>query len=129
MKVAPLVALAFAVFVSCTCPLSGQQTGAGGTLVTIDGLKSRTPADWAPEQPNTRMRINQFRLTPINDDKDNAEVAVYFFGKGQGGSPDANVARWKGMFVPPAGRTIDDVTRVEKLKVGGIGAVYCDVRG
>ena len=32
------------------------------------------------------------------DPQGRAEVVVYFFGKGQGGNVDANLARWKGQF-------------------------------
>jgi len=45
------------------------------TLVKLDNLESRTPADWHEEKPDNQMRLKQFRLSPIGDDKDDAEVA------------------------------------------------------
>src|SRR5262249_4403917 len=100
-----------------------------GTLVTIDGLRSRTPGDWAEEQVSSRMRVKQFRLDAVGDDKMNAEVTIFFFGPGGGGSTAENVKRWKGMFLPPEGKKIDDVAKVETLKVGKVPVTYVDVPG
>ena len=49
--------------------------------------------------------------------------------KGLGGGAKANIARWKSAFKPPAGKTIDDVAKVEEIKIGGMKATYLDVRG
>ena len=106
-----------------------QKEKGRGTLVTIDGLESRTPADWVEEKPTSRLRFKQFRLAPIEDDKDNAEVIIFFFGTGQGGSAEENIKRWKGMFVPPEGKKIDDVAKVQKMKVGDVPVTYLDVHG
>jgi hypothetical protein len=106
----------------------GQRDGKG-TVVTLDGLKSRTPAEWAVEEPTSRMRVNQFRLEPIGDDKDKAEVIIFFFGTGQGGSGEANIERWKKMFLPPERKKIDDVTKVEKMKVSNVPVTFVDING
>jgi hypothetical protein len=104
-------------------------TAPEGTPVRIDGLQSRTPADWVEERTDGRFRIKQFRLSAIGDDKDNAEVTVFFFGQGGGGSVEANVKRWKGMFVPPEGKKIDDVAKVDTFKVGPVEITQLDVNG
>jgi hypothetical protein len=100
-----------------------------GALVKLDGMQSRAPAEWVEEPSNSRLRIKQFRLEAIGDDKDNAEVIIFFFGTGSGGSADANVKRWKGMFIPPEGKTIEDVARVDRFKVSGVDVTYLDIRG
>lgn len=100
-----------------------------GTLVNLDGLESRTPADWQEEPPSNRTRLKQFRLSPIDDDKDNAEVVIFYFGEGQGGSAADNINRWKGFFVPPEGKKIDDVAKVQKFKVGDVPVMYLDIYG
>ncbi len=100
-----------------------------GPLVKIDGLESRAPADWQEEKPTNSTRLKQFRLSPIGDDKDNAEVVIFYFGVGQGGSAEENVKRWKGFFVPPEGKKIEDVAKVQKMKVGDVPVTYLDIHG
>src|SRR5262249_22808191 len=94
-------------------------------LVELDGLSSRTPADWKEEEPANTMRYAQFRLPRKGDDKYDAEVVVF---KGLGGSAKANVDRWKGQFTPPEGKAIDDVAKVEQMKVGGRDAPLLDTQ-
>jgi hypothetical protein len=106
-----------------------KEKGKHGILVALDGLESRAPADWQEEPPTNRTRIKQFRLSPIGDDKDNAEVVIFYFGEGQGGSAADNINRWKGFFVPPEGKKIDDVAKVQKLKVGDVAVTYLDIYG
>jgi hypothetical protein len=112
------------------------QPGAGqekqrdrGTLVKLDGLESRTPAVWHEEEPDNSMRLKQFRLSPIGDDKDDVEVVIFYFGEGKGGSAEDNIKRWRSQFKPPEGKTIQDVSKVEKMKVGGVPVTYLDIRG
>src|SRR5436305_235995 len=88
-----------------------NQANRKGTVVTLDGLKSQTPADWVEEPTTSQMRVKQFRLPAVANDKDNAELTIFFFGAGSGGSADENVKRWKSMFVPPEGKKIDDVAK------------------
>jgi hypothetical protein len=115
-----------------TEPGAGQekQTEKGkGTQVKLGGLESRTPRDWYEEKPTNRMGVYQFRLSPIEDDKDNAEVVIFYFGEGQGGSVEQNIKRWKDSFVPPEGKKIDDVAKVQKMNVGNIPVTYLDIQG
>ncbi len=100
-----------------------------GTLVSIDGLQSKTPEDWIEEQPTNRMRFKQFRLPAAKDDKEPAELIIFFFGTGAGGSVQDNLKRWKDMFKPPEGKKIDDVAKVETLKVSDVDVTYLDVHG
>jgi len=97
-----------------------------GEVIEFDGLKAAAPADWKAEKPANTMRMMQFKLPKTKDDKVDAEL---IFFKGLGGSPDANLARWKGMFVPPQGKTIEEASKVTKIKIGGNEAFYLDVAG
>jgi hypothetical protein len=54
---------------------------------------------------------------------------VYFFGEGSGGSAANNIKRWKAMFVPPDGKEIDDVAKVQEMKVGSVKVTYLDISG
>jgi len=100
-----------------------------GVAVEIDGLKSAVPAEWKQEKVSSQFRLYHFRIPHVADDKSHAEMIVFFFGPGGGGSADANVKRWKGMFIPPEGKKIDDVAKVENFKVGDVNVTYLDVQG
>src|SRR4051794_12453241 len=97
-----------------------------GEVVDLDGLKSAAPGAWKEEAPSNQMRLAQFRLPRAKDDKADAEVVVF---KNAGGSVKDNVKRWKGQFVPPEGKSIDEASRVEPIKVGGRDATRVDIRG
>ena len=52
---------------------------------------------WVEENPSSPMRFAQFRLPgPAGD----AEVAVFHFGVGAGGSVEENFERWTSQFAP-----------------------------
>jgi len=94
-----------------------------GTVVEIDGLRSKAPASWKEEAPANKMRYAQFKL---KGDGGDAELVIF---TGLGGGAKANVDRWKKQFVPPTGKTIDDVCKVEEMKLEGRSATYVDISG
>jgi hypothetical protein len=103
-----------------------------GPAVELDGMKAPIPASWKEEKPDNRMRYLQFWLPgdknakDKKDDKDRAELVVF---KGFGGSADQNIKRWKEMFNPPEGKTLDEVSKVSKIKIGKLEGHYLDVSG
>jgi hypothetical protein len=106
--------------------------GDKGTAVTLDGLKSTTPANWKAQEPDPKLgkfRIYQFAMPKAGSDKEDAELIIFHFGAGGGGSDSDNIKRWKGMFAPPAGKDIDDVTKVTKFKVGEVPVTYVEISG
>jgi hypothetical protein len=100
-----------------------------GTVVTLDGLQARTPANWLVQTPANEMRAYQFKVPRVDGDKKDAELIIFFFGKGSGGSAQDNVKRWKGQFRPPEGKSIDDVSKIEKFDVSGVPVTYLDIQG
>ena len=88
-------------------------------VVVIDGLKAEYPADWVMEKPANRLRFLQFRLPKADGDAVDAELIVT---KAIGGSPDANMKRWKEQFMPGEGK-------VTEMKMGKGKAWYLDVAG
>lgn len=120
------VILALASIPACGYTNGSAADDAKGTEVDLDGLKATTPADWKKEEPSNNFRWMQFRIPHAKDDKDDAELAI---SKGLGGGAEANVARWKGSFKPPAGKTIDDTAKVSDVEIGGKKAAYLDVSG
>ena len=67
------------------------------------GLSWKPPAEWTVEPSGSSMRVVTYRVPATAGDAEAGEVAVFFFGAGQGGSVDANVERWYGQFTPEAG--------------------------
>ena len=61
------------------------------------GVKWAAPAKW-PEQPARQMRVATYTVPAAPGDAEAGECAVFFFGKSQGGDPEANVQRWSGQF-------------------------------
>lgn len=70
---------------------------ADGQSVTFLDITSSVPADWVANEPSSGMRLLQFTV-PADDAGDAAQLVVYYFGPGQGGSLEANVARWSSQF-------------------------------
>lgn len=101
-------------------------------VVELDGLKAPIPATWKDEKPDNRMRYLQYWLPSDKDmkdkkaDKDRGELVVF---KGFGGSAEANLKRWKETFIPPDGKTLDEVAKVKQIKIGGQDAVLLDISG
>jgi hypothetical protein len=63
----------------------------GPELVWID------PTGWRRTQPSSAMRRAQYAV-PGTAGAADAEVAVFYFGAGQGGSVADNISRWHGQF-------------------------------
>lgn len=99
---------------------------AAGPVVELGGMKSAAPASWKESPPANSMRLKQFTVPGKAGD---AEIIVFFFGQGQGGSVQGNVDRWKGMFKPPAGKTIDQVSKLDTLKGAKAKTTILDVSG
>jgi hypothetical protein len=66
-------------------------------------------------------------LGPVGDGVDYTQVSIRFLRKG--GPAAQYVRRWKGMFLPPEGKTMQEAAKVRQLTVNGTAATYLDVRG
>jgi hypothetical protein len=112
---------------------TGQTVAGGkGTTIDLDGLKSVTPADWKVQKPDPKLgtfRIHQFALPKAGNDKEDAELVVFYFGAGSGGGTAENIKRWKATFAAPPGKNIDDVTKVSMFKVGDVAVTYVEISG
>ncbi len=91
------------------------------------GLTFKAPDEWTQEEPPSRMRRAQFRLPKVEDDPEDAQVVVFYFG-GSGGSVQANVDRWVGMFTKENG-TAAGQPKVSKKEVNGLPVTIVDVSG
>jgi hypothetical protein len=84
MKISLAVALSFAL------PGLAFAEGAGGIHFTA-------PTGWTA-QPERPMRVATYKIPHAKADTEDGELAVFYFGEGQGGTIDANVERWAGQF-------------------------------
>jgi hypothetical protein len=100
-----------------------------GSLVSLDGLSSRAPAEWKEVNTQRQFRYKEFSLPRVGDDKYDAELIIFYFGQGGGGGVEENIARWKGIFQPPPGKDIDQVTKREEFRVGDVKVTYLDISG
>lgn len=79
--------------------------------VTLLEYRAKVPAGWTSRTAASTMRLAEF-IVPFPGGKDTAEVVVYYFGAGQGGGIEANLARWKSQFSDPTGKPVyEKVTR------------------
>src|ERR1041384_2177078 len=88
-----------------------KKEAAKGTVVELGDLRSAAPAEWKEEQTTSSMRAYQFRLPHVQGEDEDAELVIFYFGPGGGGSAADNIKRWKGFFTPPEGKTVDDISR------------------
>ncbi|MEO6603287.1 MAG: hypothetical protein ABIQ16_25610 [Polyangiaceae bacterium] len=61
--------------------------------------------------PKSPMRKASFEVPHAKEDKEDGELAVFYFGPGQGGTIDANVDRWVKQF---SGVAPGDVKRADR---------------
>ena len=119
----------------CTHPGRRSSLGlnfvfAGGETVELGNLKSAAPANWKAQKPSNKFRAYQFSVPKVDGDKEDAELVIFFFGKGSGGSNDDNIKRWKGFFIAPEGKSIDDVTKIGSFKLGKAAeCAYVEISG
>ena len=64
--------------------------------VKLKSLTLAVPENWKQSQPTSRLRLGQFSIPKVKDDKEDGELAVFNFGGG--GDVKANVDRWIEQF-------------------------------
>jgi len=92
------------------------------------GLTWSVPAGWSVEGARP-MRAATYRLAAARGDAEGAELAVFHFGRGQGGDVDANVKRWLGQFTRPDGSPVDADARRKQEQLNGLSVTTVDVAG
>ena len=83
------------------------------------GLKWSAPAGWV-SKGSAPFRVVTYTVAP------ETECIVYFFGAGQGGSVEANLARWQGQF-SQGGKPAQ--SKVDKRAIHGIPVTTVDLTG
>jgi hypothetical protein len=62
------------------------------------GIEWTAPKDWQQAGNRSPMRAATYRIPKAGSDEEDGELAVFYFGPGQGGDIEANVSRWIGQF-------------------------------
>lgn len=79
----------------------------------VAGIHWKLPENWSREA-DRRMRAATYSAPPAAGDTTGAELAVFFFGSGQGGDVEANIDRWISQVEQPDGSpTMDKANRSE----------------
>jgi hypothetical protein len=96
--------------------------------VELGSFKATPPAEWKVTRPTNQMQYRVFTLPKAEGDKDETVLTIFSF-PGSVGSLESNLSRWKGMIEPDGGKKVDDVAKIEKLKVGDIEVTTFDAAG
>ncbi len=88
--------------------VTAAPTSSAGTIDTITLLdySASLPANWEVREPSTDMRLAEYAI-PGEQGEEGSEVIVFFFGPGQGGSVEDNIARWQSQFFDPDGNPVE----------------------
>lgn len=100
-----------------------------GTQTAGAELKSKVPDGWVTEQPSSKMRQAQYKLPKVEGDSEDAELVLYFFGSGQGGTVQANIDRWVDQMQQADGSASKDKAKIETLTIHGLKVTTVDVSG
>jgi hypothetical protein len=99
---------------------------AQGTTVVLLDYHTTVPATWTSRAASSKMRLAEF-VTPPADGAAGAEVVVYFFGKGQGGSVESNIARWVSQFSSSNGSPVSPI--VSRDSTAPFPITFAELRG
>jgi hypothetical protein len=94
-------------------------------VVKLNKLSAPAPADWKSEKPSNRLRTYQFKLPGA---KDHPEAELTIMNESLPGA-EKNFPKWKNTFVPPEGKTTDDISKTAKWEVPGAKVDVLDVSG
>ncbi len=91
------------------------QPPADPTIARFAGLTAPKPPYWLEQPPKSSMRAANY-VVPGSFGADAADVIVFFFGAGQGGTVEQNIARWQGQFQGDDGGLVEpEITRFQTV--------------
>lgn len=107
-------------------PLRAPAKADGLQAANFIGAIGNVPTSWQVTPPANSMRVMQF-VTPAAKNGEKAEMVVFFFAAGRGGSPEDNIQRWKSQFVGANGAPIEP--KVSRTKVGEMPVIRVELAG
>lgn len=96
---------------------------------TTGEIHYQAPSGWVTEKPTSEMRFAQYKLPKAAGDTDDGLLVVYYFGPGQGGTPQANIDRWVGQVKQADGSDSKNKAKTETMTVNGLQVTTVDVLG
>jgi hypothetical protein len=90
------------------------------------GLRWTMPAGWKAE-PERPMRAATYIVPAAPGDSTPGECAVFFFGRGQGGSVADNIERWRNQIVGADGKPAQ--AKIDKRQIRGLSITLADASG
>jgi hypothetical protein len=125
-----IILLAAAAFFCSACSHNSVATAPSNAASQTTGeLRYTSPAGWLEEKPSSNMRVAQYKLPKAESDSADAELVVYYFGQGQGGSTQANIDRWLNQMQQADGSPSKDKAKIENTTVNGMAVTTIDVLG
>lgn len=106
-----LPAVALSIAAAAEPPAASQPASAPALRPMAMGpVTMDVPASWTDKEVKPGMRIGMAAWPRAAGDDADAEMIVFFFGKGGGGGIEPNMTRWRGQFVestaPEGGDTL-----------------------
>jgi len=125
------IILLLAIALVCSaCSKNSVATAPGNQAAKATGeLHYSVPEGWQVERPNSNMRVAQYKLPKADGDNADAELVLYYFGQGQGGSAQANIDRWLNQMQQPDGSSSKEKAKIETLTVNSMPVTTVDVLG
>ena len=90
------------------------------------GLRWTMPVGWRA-QPERPMRAATYTVAAASGDREPGECAIFFFGRGQGGSVQDNIDRWRSQIQGPDGKPA--AAKIDKQQVRGLTVTRVDSSG
>ncbi len=109
-----------------------EERGSTETVVgPIDygGLTATPPSGWEQLTPSSSMRLAEFSLPGKPVGSGDATLAIFYFGRGQGGSVEQNIDRWYSQFEQPDGGSTKQASRRWRDTVYGMPVTMVDIAG
>ena len=120
-----LVLLVFS-FVSLSSPHAFGASEA--KFYTSGKINFSVAADWEEAPVSSSMRQFQFRIPKAQEDPEDGELAVFYFGPGQGGSVQANIERWQSQFKPAQG-SVEAGSGISVKNINGLKVTIASLEG
>lgn len=93
-------------------------------------LDYKAPEGWQEHPPSRAFRAAEFTIPRAEGDAEDGQLIVYYFGPGQGGGIEDNLARWRSMFSTADGQPVaDDAASHENFEANGLAVTTIDVQG
>lgn len=125
-----IILLLAIALICCACGKNSVATAPGNQAAPATGeLRYEVPEGWQAEKPNSNMRVAQYKLPRAEGDRADAELVLYYFGQGQGGSKQANIDRWLNQMQQSDGSPTKEKAKIETMTVNGMPVTTVDVLG